>query len=48
MRVPENYNGPVLDIVLRTLKPVDNTDEVISKVLSTLPQGAKVCLYQKD
>jgi hypothetical protein len=36
MEVPADYDGPKLEIVLRTAKPVDNTDEVISSVLGNV------------
>lgn len=48
MHLPEGYDGPKLEIVLRTLKPVDNTDEVIQKVFSQIKNGGKIALYQKD
>lgn len=33
MEIPADYDGPKLEIILRTVKPVDNTDEVIGSVL---------------
>jgi len=50
MEVPADYDGPKLEIVLRTLKPVDNTDDVISSVLSNLKhtKAGKIAIYQKD
>ena len=49
MEVPADYDGPKLEIVLRTAKPVDNTDEVISSVLGHVNKsGGKVALFQKD
>jgi len=50
MEVPADYDGPKLEIVLRTLKPVDNTDDVISSVLGNLKQtkAGKIAIYQKD
>ena len=29
MQVPADYEGPKLEIVLRTIKPADNMDDVI-------------------
>ena len=34
MQIPLDYEGPKLEIVLRTLKPADNMDEVIQKLHS--------------
>jgi len=48
MEVPADYEGPKLEIVLRTAKPVDNTDEVIASVLGNVKSGGKVALFQKD
>jgi hypothetical protein len=48
MEVPADYDGPKLEIVLRTAKPVDNTDEVITSVLGNVKSGGKVALFQKD
>jgi len=48
MEVPADYDGPKLEIVLRTAKPVDNTDEVITSVLGNVKAGGKVALFQKD
>lgn len=48
MKVPEDYEGPALEIYVRTSKPVDNTQEVIQKVLSNIKGGSKVAIYQKD
>jgi nucleosome binding factor SPN SPT16 subunit len=48
MEVPADYDGPKLEIILRTVKPVDNTDEVIGTVLSQVKAGGKVAIYQKD
>jgi nucleosome binding factor SPN SPT16 subunit len=48
MEVPTDYNGPKLEIVLRTARPVDNTDEVIASVLGNVKAGGKVAIFQKD
>jgi|LauGreDrversion4_2_1035121.scaffolds.fasta_scaffold57344_1 hypothetical protein len=46
MEIPADYDGPKLEIVVRTVKPVDNTDEVISSVLAQVK--GKVAIFQKD
>jgi len=50
MEVPADYDGPKLEIVVRTLKPADNTDDVISSVLGHVKpaKAGKVALYLKD
>ncbi len=34
MQVPVDYEGPKLEIVLRTIKPADNMDDVIQNLVS--------------
>ena len=34
MRIPDGYQGPALEIILRTSKPADNTAEVLQQLLS--------------
>jgi hypothetical protein len=48
MQVPADYDGPKLEIVVRTVKPVDNTDEVIDQVLGKIKKGGKIAIFQKD
>lgn len=48
MEIPADYDGPKLEIVVRTVKPVDNTDDVISSVLGQVKAKGKVALFQKD
>lgn len=48
MEIPVGYEGPKLEIVLRTLKPTDNTEEVIKQVISQVQPGGKVAVYLKD
>ena len=46
MVVPEGYDGPQLEIILRSNKP-DNTPEVVDKLLSHV-KGGSVAVYLKD
>lgn len=46
MAVPQDYEGPALEFVLRTAKP-DNTQEVIGQVVAKVP-GGKVAVFLKD
>ncbi len=48
MEIPVDYDGPKLEIIVRTVKPVDNTDEVIGSVVGQVKAQGKVALYQKD
>ena len=48
MKVPTDYKGPQVEILVRDLKQ-DNTNEVIEKVLSFIKvKPAKVGLFLKD
>lgn len=49
MVVPEGYDGPLLDIILRSNKP-DNTTDVIQKLMANIKKqdGGKVALFLKD
>ena len=49
MIVPEDYDGPTLDIILRSNKP-DNMADVIQKLMSNIKkqEGGKVALFLKD
>ena len=49
MVVPEGYDRPLLDIILRSNKP-DNTTDVIQKLMANIKKqdGGKVALFLKD
>lgn len=47
MVAPQGYDGPQLEIILRSTKP-DNTPEVIEKLFSFIKNGSKIAIYQKD
>lgn len=50
MAIPEDYNGPSLEFILRTAKP-DNTSDVVDQLFSHLKNesdGGKVAIYLKD
>lgn len=46
MQVPEDYDGPALEFVVRTVKP-DNTAEALKEALGQL-SGGPVAVFQKD
>ncbi len=48
MAIPQDYDGPAIEFILRSIKP-DNTADVIEQVLAQVPPSpAKLALYTKD
>lgn len=47
MQVPQDYDGPKLELLVRDIKQ-DNTSDVIGQLVSHIPSNSKVGIFTKD